>query len=134
MLVLWLLCWAHCSLSRFGAVQGSAAYTCCLATNEHAEETHEHEGHHSNDAPLHTGLDCGVCDFLTHGSTLMQKLPPMTALAVEAPPLATWEPAPLPELATTFLTSLAANDPPPLRALCEVLSRTACPVRGPTQA
>ncbi len=130
MLVLWLLCWAHCSLSRFGAVQGSDACTCLATMSEHAEDSHDHD----HPAPLHTGLDCGVCDFLTHGTTLMQKLPPLTALAVEASPLATWEPAPRPVLATAFLTSLAAHDPPPLRALCEVLSHTACPVRGPTQA
>ncbi|OYW74856.1 MAG: hypothetical protein B7Z37_15965 [Verrucomicrobia bacterium 12-59-8] len=133
MLVLWLLCWAHCSLSRFGAVQGSDACTYCVASNEHAEDSHDADDH-QHDTPSHTAADCGVCDFLTHGTPLMQKLPPMTALAVDASPLATWEPAPLPELATTFLTSLAAHDPPPLRAICEVLSHTACPVRGPTQA
>lgn len=130
MLVLWLLCWAHCSLSRFGAVQGSNACSCCLASHEHAEDPHDHD----HPAPGHTAADCGVCDFLTHGTTLMQKLPPMTAQAADASPLAIWEPAPLPELATAFLTSLAAHDPPPLRALCEVLTRTACPVRGPTPA
>lgn len=133
MLVLWLLCWAHCSLSRFGAVQGSDTCTCLTTTSEHAADSHDHD----HPAPLHTGLDCGVCDFLTHGSTLMQKLPPLTALAVDASPLATWEPTPLPApaTATAFLTSLAAHDPPLRpRPLCEVLTRTACPVRGPTQA
>ena len=131
MLVLWLLCWAHCSLSRFGAVQGSDACICCVAANEHVEDSHDHDDH---PAPVHTSVDCGVCDFLTHGTTLMQKLPPMTALAADAPPPVAWQPSPPPALATAFLTSLAAHDPPPLRAFCEVLSRTACPVRGPTQA
>lgn len=133
MLVLWLLCWAHCSLSRFGAVQGSIACTCCFATNEHAEDSHDADGH-QHDAPRHTSVDCGVCDFLTNGTPLMQKLPPLTAQAAAVVPAVAWEPAPLPVLATASFTLTPAHDPPPLRAFCELLSRTACPVRGPTQA
>lgn len=126
MLILWVLCWAHCTLSRYGAVTGSAACTCCTAAHaDHDEESHGTEPCHDDE------VICGICDFLTRGATLTQAIPSMQPLAA-AMLLQSWEPAPLSALLTRSLTATVAHDPPPLRSLCELLSRTACPVRGPT--
>lgn len=76
-----------------------------------------------------TDAACGVCDLLTDGTTLTSKLhlvPPTLLLAdVHAPVL------PPALLADQACASAATHPPPRLLRLCEFLSRTACPVRGP---
>lgn len=126
MLILWVLCWAHCTLSRYGAVTGANACTCCEASHsDHAEESHD-------TAPCHDDAAiCGICDFLSNGAPLTQTISPIQPLTA-ALLLQSWTPAPLPAVVTVSFPLAVAHDPPPLRPLCELLSRTACPVRGPT--
>lgn len=102
LLILFVLCWTHCSMSEYGAYMDG-----CGDSDSGSE----------------------VCDLLTDGMTLTAKMSlvaPALALldefSLSAPPAV---------LVVAEVLTPAHPLPPPRIRLCEFLASTACPVRGP---